>query len=48
MSGDLKKKSEITLESPDGASKRSSLDTDAISRFARPVRENKERLVYAA
>jgi hypothetical protein len=42
MSGGLEK-SEITLDSPDGASKRSPLDTEAISRFARQVRENKER-----
>jgi hypothetical protein len=42
MSGDLEK-SEITLDSSDGASTRSPLDTDAIGRFASQVREYKER-----
>jgi hypothetical protein len=42
MGGGLWKR-EIILGSPDGAPKRTTLDTDATSRFAREFKKHKER-----
>jgi hypothetical protein len=44
MGGSLWKR-EIILGSPDGAPKRSTLDTDATSRFASQVKKYKKRQV---